>query len=284
VGEAIVEQARRLPAPELRPHVSSYTGYRVAGAAPGRHAGLPSRSMTFIVSFDEPLDIVSMPDHRQRPDTFWAMVGGLHTHPATVRHRGRQHGIQIELTPLGAVTLLRTRPADLASTVVPIGDLDQAFGGELLDRLAEETRWPQRFQVLDRLLTRLLHRGATVDAAIPAPVAAAWDRLLATDGAIAIDRLADEVGWGRRHLSEQFRRSFGLTPKHLARVVRFERAQRALRVPDPPSLATLAATCGYADQSHLTRDWHEFAGSTPSAWLAAELPFVQDADADDPAS
>ena len=49
-------------------------------------------------------------------------------------------------------------------------------------------------------------------------------------------------------------------------------------------LATVAAECGYADQSHLTRDWRQFAGTTPSAWIAGELPFVQDTGTDDQAS
>ncbi len=35
-------------------------------------------------------------------------------------------------------------------------------------------------------------------------------------------------------------------------------------------LAQVAARAGYYDQSHLVRDFHEFAGLSPSAWLAAE--------------
>lgn len=284
MGDPIVEQVRRRPPVALRPYVSSYTGYRLDGVAPGVHPGLPSKAMTFIVSFDDPLDIAAMPDARQPPERFWAMVGGLHTRPATVRHDGRQHGIQIELTPLGSLHLFGTRPADLASIVVPLDQLDAPFARRLLDRLADPSDWTARFDALDALLGGVLRDERTIDRVIPEPVAAAWELVIATGGRIAIDRVADEVGWGRRHLTDRFRRTFGLTPKHLARVVRFERAQRALRVPDPPTLATLAATCGYADQSHLTRDWHEFAGCTPSAWLADELPFVQDDEVDDGAS
>ena len=40
----------------------------------------------------------------------------------------------------------------------------------------------------------------------------------------------------------------------------------------------MAATCGYADQSHLVRDFVEFTGLAPRAWLAAEVGNLQAAD------
>ena len=42
---------------------------------------------------------------------------------------------------------------------------------------------------------------------------------------------------------------------------------------------SVAHVCGYADQAHMTRDWNEFAGSSPTDWMTDEiLPFVQDLD------
>jgi AraC-like DNA-binding protein len=42
------------------------------------------------------------------------------------------------------------------------------------------------------------------------------------------------------------------------------------------SLADVATVCGYFDQAHLTREWHTFAGCSPKAWIARDLPFLQD--------
>jgi AraC-like DNA-binding protein len=53
--------------------------------------------------------------------------------------------------------------------------------------------------------------------------------------------------------------------------------------PERPSLADVAAVCGYYDQPHLNRDFVELAGCPPSEWIATEIPSVQDDTAADPA-
>lgn len=265
--------------PRLRPLVTSYTGYRIEGAPPGVHRGLPSRHLTFIVTLDGTVDLATMPDPHQPPASFTALVGGLHAAPALIRHDGSQHGIQVELTPLGARDLLGLPAGELAATVVDLATLLGPVAGELTQRLRSATTWTDRFMHFDTVLDRIAaHRGA------PQPeLGWAWQRLTATRGGIEVGTLAAEVGWSRRHFGERFHREFGLPPKVAARVLRFEAANRLLRTAGRPGLAEVAARCGYYDQAHLTREWREFAGCTPSTWLAEELPSVQDIELiDDP--
>ena len=73
------EQASATPAPALRPHIRQYLGYRMAGFEPGIHVGLPSCSLTFIVSIDDPIDLVGMPDPEQSPAAM--SDGSLHGSP-----------------------------------------------------------------------------------------------------------------------------------------------------------------------------------------------------------
>ena len=90
---------------------------------------------------------------------------------------------------------------------------------------------------------------------------------LPSHGLAPVGMLADQVGWSRRHLAQRFTTTFGLTPKVMSRVLRFERAKGLVQAPTRPSLASVAAACGYADQAHLTREWKALAGSAPTQWM-----------------
>lgn len=67
-------------------------------------------------------------------------------------------------------------------------------------------------------------------------------------------------------------------------MLRFEHSRELLVGPARPGLATVAALSGHADQAHLAREWRAIAGVSPTAWLAAELPYVQDTEGLAPAS
>jgi AraC-like DNA-binding protein len=274
----VADAAVAAPAPQLQRLVSGYSGIRYEGFPPGTHIGLPSRHLTVVVSLGTPLHVAD--------GQFTALAAGLHTGPAAIVHDGSQHVVSLELTPAGARLLLGVPASELANSVV---ELDQLLGrevGELTDRMAAAPDWEACFAVLDDALTR--RAGRTNQAEIG--VSGAWHRIVQSGGTVRIDELAHETGYSRRHLTQRFTREYGLTPKQAARVVRFERSWLLLRrlersrresSSDRPSLAEIAASCGYYDQAHLAREWNQLAGCPPSEWLdAEELPFVQDSTAE----
>ncbi len=61
-----------------------------------------------------------------------------------------------------------------------------------------------------------------------------------------------------------------MTPKVVARVLRFERAVTLLST---RPLADVAVVCGYTDQAHLNREFRALADCTPREMA---LTFVQD--------
>jgi AraC-like DNA-binding protein len=222
--------------PRLRPFVAAALGYRPEGMAPGEHLGLPSPFLTFVVPFDEPLEMAAHPDPAQAPGRYDGLVGGLHTRPARIAHPGRQAGIQLSLTPAGARALLGCPAGALVSLDVP---LDDALGGGVPSwwngcgqRWAGRRASPswRRYCSGSRTTTRPARRSL-------APKEAA--RVVRFDRARR--ELAVRAAEGR-----------------------------------PLDLAGLAGATGFADQAHLTREWRSLAGLPPTRWLAAEFGFVQD--------
>jgi AraC-like DNA-binding protein len=292
------EAARHRPPEALRPLVAWYSGYRETDARPARHRGLPSPWLTLIVTLDDPLMISEHPDPHQPASQHQVLVGGLHTAPALVTHEGRQSGIQLGLTPLGARVLLGGPAGELATLDLEGDEVLGRFAAELQDRVRAAGTWTGRFAALDGLLaaragfTRLSQPGRPVPLRRTGPMDArdliapevkyAWRTLLASRGAVSVADLAEETGWSSRHLDNRFRSEIGLTPKTAARVIRFDRARRMLmrrvRDGDPPALADLAAAGGYYDQAHLAREFRGLAGCPPSRWLAEEFRNVQGPD------
>ncbi|WP_240959824.1 helix-turn-helix transcriptional regulator [Rhodococcus sp. HNM0563] len=145
-------------------------------------------------------------------------------------------------------------------------------GDELWERLQEHLGWPERFDACDRVLLRL-----RLEKPVARELAATWQGIVHGGGALPVSRLAAHTGYSRQHLTRLFQNEFGLGPKLASRVIRFERAQLALRSPRwRGSVADVAVSCGYSDQAHLTREFVDLAGCTPRELIGGDLPIVQD--------
>jgi AraC-like DNA-binding protein len=260
------EMLRAEPDPRLRPHVLGYCGYAEETAAFSRRRELATANAVLVVGFDGPLE-VSFPalgeDLRAA-----AFVSGVSDSYAVVDSFGSQRGVQVDLTPLGAFMLLGRPMHELANRAVALEDVLGPEGERLPERLDDAAGWDARFSAVEEVLLRRFSvaRPATPD------VAWAWRRLVQSEGRLAVGELAAELRCSRRHLGARFGEQIGLPPKTLARLLRFGRAVRLLRAVPRPELARIATECGYYDQAHLNRDFRDFAGMTPSAFLAARLP------------
>ncbi len=264
------------PTRRLGSIVDGYLDYRQRNGEPGLHRGLPSGSLTFIVSIGEPIEIVHHPNGAQSPAEYRTTLAGLHSSPALIRHDGNQQGVAISLDPIGARDLLGIPAAALAGESIEFDELVGSIGRELSERVNEADDADARFAACDDVLTRLANRSEHEPVA--PELRAAWRNLTGSGGRASIGELADASGWSGHHLARRFRSEFGISPKRAARIVRFERSCTMLKTPGHlRTLAAVAVECGYYDQSHMTNEWSDFAGCSPTAWCASEhVPFFQD--------
>jgi AraC-like DNA-binding protein len=80
-----------------------------------------------------------------------------------------------------------------------------------------------------------------------------------------VAEMARRAGLSARQLHRRCLPLFGYGPRRLARVLRLGRALETARKGTP--LAQVAASCGYADQAHLSREVRALAGTTPAGLL-----------------
>jgi AraC family transcriptional regulator len=112
-------------------------------------------------------------------------------------------------------------------------------------------------------------RRLTVERTKPAWLRAVRDRIHATaPERVRLDDLAAEARVHPGHLSEVFRRVFGLTISCYVERLRLERAVRDLAGTDGP-VGRIAVRSGFYDHAHLTRAFRRATGTTPSAFRRA---------------
>ena len=270
VFRQMAQTAVSLPAPSLRSFIMEYAGFCISGLTPGTFVGLPSRKIDLVISLDEPINVIQMPNPSHRPAAHRALIAGLQDGPAVIRQGSTAHGMHVFLTPLGVQSILGVSSAELASLVVNFSDIWGDDASQLVAELAAATTWKKRFAILDKAFL------ARLNPVTPSrEITWAWHQLIQAHGCLSIERLAREIGWSRRHFGHRFRETIGVTPKSAARVLRFERACWLIKSRQQP-LADVAAACGYYDQAHMIHEWQALSGCSPKTWIARELPFLQD--------
>lgn len=88
----------------------------------------------------------------------------------------------------------------------------------------------------------------------------------------SITALADTACLSKKQYERIFREYVGMNPKEYARIVRFQKSMWMMQCGNR-NYADIAAACGYADQSHLIREFKSMTGHTPKSVLSICQPY-----------
>ncbi|MDX3977946.1 AraC family transcriptional regulator [Shinella sp.] len=147
-----------------------------------------------------------------------------------------------------------------------IAGLVSALLAALLDDRAAALARDERLLLL--LAVALQERAPQRETIASSAIAQARNRLDDDPAAaVTLDALAADCGLGRFRLVRDFARSTGLTPHAYLLQRRTELARRLIAA--GTSLAEAAIAAGFADQSHMTRNFTRRYGYTPGTYLAA---------------
>lgn len=160
-----------------------------------------------------------------------------------------------------AGTILGVELPDIADRHPTLEMLWGRPAADLHTQLSAAAGAMQCFRILEQELTRRLHPSHVMHPAVAWALQSLHDR-----GAGRVGHLQGACGYSPKHFIGLFKATVGLTPKQYGRIQRFNTVVRGLAGSTPGTLADLAAAAGYADQAHMTREFREFAGVTPTGY------------------
>ena len=86
------------------------------------------------------------------------------------------------------------------------------------------------------------------------------------NGNLPVSEVAEAAHATVRTLERKFKQSSGHTVKDVTGLMRFEQVRNRLWLSPELNLAALADELGYTDQSHLSREFKRYSGTTPAAF------------------
>jgi AraC-like DNA-binding protein len=169
----------------------------------------------------------------------------------------------VHFRPGGATPFLGVSARELTDAHVDLENLWGPTAAELRERLWTATTPAQRFAVLEAALFRRLRqpqeRRGVIRVALDAFEQAGEETM--------VRDVARWFGLSQRRFIQLFAAEVGVTPKLYCRVRRFQRAREQVRNATAANWAAIAVACGYFDQSHMIRDFAQFSGLSPVAYL-----------------
>ncbi len=169
----------------------------------------------------------------------------------------------IRFRPGGIYPFLNTPLHLFTDAELDVNEVMSDLGSPLQHCLLEINDWPGRLRALERFFYQRLQR---IDYSSPL-IMPIVQHLIHHNGQVSIEQVSTQATVSRRQLERLFQQYVGISPKTLARILRFRHLQTKLRTGRHDSLMGIAFDNGYTDHAHLTKEFKEFTGLTPTAYL-----------------
>jgi len=244
--------------------------------APGPHLQerlLPQAQSALILNLrDEP--IVIYEDRGGAGFYGTAVFSGARSNCFTIDCNQQERVVGVQFAAGGAFPFFRMPMSELEDASFDMSDLWGAEAGWVRERVLSAQTPRAMLEELAACLEERLrvsgprHKGSASENLHPAVVYMAGE-LDICDAPGCVHRVTEKIGMSQRRVAQLFHEQVGVSPKTFHRVRRFQHTLSRLRGVRQVDWADLAVACGYYDQAHLSRDFRQIAGMTPSAYLAA---------------
>ena len=253
---------RAVPHPVLRNTVRLFEERRVDLGSTILSWPVPARPHQILdIHLAQPYSVrVNGGPAKSSPETF---VVGPQTGPrARLFLSGQVHVFTILFQPAGLNQLTGIDMRSLVNEDPMAADVLGTSAVGLDDAVRAAKDFPARVRAAERWLDARLNSRATTDEAI----SFASGLLVEAGGQIRIDELIRQSGLSASQFQRRFANQVGITPKSYARLIRFDRVLVARRNSPERSWTDILHEFGYFDQAHFIREFHMFAGISPTGF------------------
>jgi AraC-like DNA-binding protein len=256
-----VEYAGRVPAPPLDRFIDDI--YCLTGEPRHRRMNVPPMpSAHLFINLGGPVRLLD--SHSAPPEAFDdGIFTGMWTRRFLVEYPTWVRLVGVHFKPWGLSPFVDVTATELRNRWVPVDAIWQRSLDRIRNQIGDTASATETLQLLESELRSRLHetrRGLDL-------AERAGRRLETSNGAVSVGPLADAAGVSGNHLAAQFKAHVGVTPKRVARIYRFAQVMLSVDARYPVDWSGLAQSAGYFDQAHLSREFKDFTGHTPTEYL-----------------
>lgn len=172
--------------------------------------------------------------------------------------------IVVVFQPAGINKLIGISADELLDNIIRIEYLFGRHGLQLQEKLFEEVNFQNKLDLLNFFFRELIAKNTLSNQSLI--VQASLDFILKNKGHISINQLVKYTGYTERHIERKFIEAVGLSPKKFSNIIKLHSFLKYLKE-EHKNFTTLAYEVGYADQSHLIKEFKKYTGITPTEYV-----------------
>lgn len=250
------------PQPLLEPYVDCIWLLASSGASPlGDELILPDGKTELIIHFGDYFQKLG-PENKFENQARTLFAGQI-TERIVLRSTGEVGMVAVRFKPGGSSRFFRFPHHELVDQIVDFHDI---FGKEIAtiqEQILNAATADERMHIIERFLVlQMMHHDSDDQL-----IRQACRYIEQSGGEYTVGDLVKLIGLSERQFERRFKAAVGLTPKMLARIVRFQRFIALAQEQKIITLTDAAFACGYYDQAHFIRDFKAFAGVNPTNYL-----------------
>ncbi|CAM3022780.1 AraC family transcriptional regulator [Chryseobacterium flavum] len=179
--------------------------------------------------------------------------------------KGRFSLIAVVFQPYFLNILLKTSAKETRNQIISVEDVLKSKLEVFQEKLFNKSNPLAIITDLNIFFTHFLYERMSTDHHL---ITAAQQYLLQSKGSVSSRELQHFTGYSERHLERKFEHYIGMSPKKYGNIIRLHYFLSILNNgTDEKNMTMLSYEAGYADQSHLIREFKNNIGLTPKQYL-----------------